>query len=107
MCADCGLDFGVICRVPIRYSFIIPPHNAPRLLERPLAGIIAARGSSHGLEVILVDNNSRGRAVFDLHTRYADRREIFLVSQPRLWHPFALSRARNASLLARGLARPT
>jgi glycosyltransferase involved in cell wall biosynthesis len=90
--------------MPIRYSVIIPCHNAPRLLERTLAGIIAAaRRSSHRLEVILVDNNSHGLTVFDLHTRYADQLEIFLVSQPRLRHPFALSRARNAGLrLARG-----
>jgi glycosyltransferase involved in cell wall biosynthesis len=88
----------------IRYSVIIPCHNAPRLLERTLAGLIAAaRRSAHRLEVILVDNNSRGHAVFDIHTRYADQLEIFLISQPRLRHPFALSRARNAGLrCARG-----
>lgn len=90
--------------MPIRYSVIIPCHNAPRLLERTLAGLVAAaRRSSHRLEVILVDNNSRGRTVFDLHAQYADKLEIFLISQPRLQHPFALSRARNAGLrLARG-----
>src|SRR5262249_7847510 len=88
----------------IRYSVIIPCHNAPRLLERTLAGLVgAARRSPHRLEAILVDNNSRGSTVVDIHTRYADQLEIFLISQPRLRHPFALSRARNAGLrLARG-----
>jgi len=90
--------------MPIRYSVIIPCHNAPRLLERTLAGLVgAARRSSRRLEVILVDNNSRGSTVFDIHNRYADQLEVSLISQPRLRHPFALSRARNAGLrLARG-----
>lgn len=82
----------------VSFSVIITCHERAPELERVLAGLCAQRGSSHAVEVLLVDNNSEHASLEGLHRRYRDRLDVHLLLQPRLPHPFALSRARNLGL---------
>jgi glycosyltransferase involved in cell wall biosynthesis len=82
----------------VTFSVIITCYERASELERVLAGLCAQRGSSHAIEVLLVDNNSEHASLEGLHRRYRDRLDVHLLLQPRLPHPFALSRARNLGL---------
>jgi glycosyltransferase involved in cell wall biosynthesis len=50
------------------------------------------------IEVLLVDNNSDTDSIEQVHRDFRDLLTITLVQQPRLGHPFALSRAHNTAL---------
>lgn len=81
-----------------RLSFIIPCYNGARLLENVLAGIVGQSAGTADVEVLLVDNNSDTDSIEQVYRDFRDLLTITLVQQPRLNHPFALSRARNTAL---------
>jgi glycosyltransferase involved in cell wall biosynthesis len=81
----------------------IPTHNEARALARTLAALVAQRGGSADLEVIVVDNLSDDPLVGEVVARYSKLLELTLVAQSDLEHPYALCRARNIALArARG-----
>lgn len=79
------------------FSFVIPCHNNVALLRKALAGLAANTGRI-AFEVILVDNNSFADDIDEAYRDYVQRLELYLVRQPRLAHPMAVSRARNLGL---------
>ncbi|MGH8932056.1 MAG: glycosyltransferase family 2 protein [Egibacteraceae bacterium] len=82
----------------MRLSIIIPCRNGARLLENVLAGIVTQDIATTDVEVILVDNNSDTDSIERVYRDFRDLLTLTLIQQPRLAHPFALSRARNTAL---------
>lgn len=81
-----------------RLSIVIPCCNGARLLENVLAGIVAQDIETDDVEVVLVDNNSDVDSIEEVYRSFRDLLTVTLIQQPRLAHPFALSRARNTAL---------
>ncbi|MGH3548604.1 MAG: glycosyltransferase [Pseudonocardiaceae bacterium] len=81
-----------------RLSIIIPCRNGARLLENVLAGIVAQDIETIDVEIILVDNNSDTDSIERVYRDFRELLTVTLIQQPRLAHPFALSRARNTAL---------
>ncbi len=81
-----------------RLSIVIPCRNGAALLENVLAGIVKQDIGADGVEVLLVDNNSDTDSIEQVCRNFRDLLTLMLIQQPRLAHPFALSRARNTAL---------
>lgn len=81
-----------------RLSIVIPCWNSAVLLENVLAGIVAQDVETGGVEILLVDNNSDTDSIEQVYRDFRDLLTLTLIQQPRLAHPFALSRARNTAL---------
>jgi glycosyltransferase involved in cell wall biosynthesis len=79
-------------------SIIIPCRNDAKLLENVLAGIVAQDIETTDVEILLVDNNSDTDSIEEVYRCFRDLLTLTLIQQPRLPHPFALSRARNTAL---------
>ncbi|WP_031485009.1 glycosyltransferase family 2 protein [Maridesulfovibrio frigidus] len=79
------------------FSFVIPCHNNIELLKKTLAGLSMNTGVVP-FEVILVDNNSFDEDIDKAYTKYIDFLDLYLLRQPKLPHPMAVSRARNLGL---------
>jgi len=79
------------------FSFVIPCHNNVELLKKTLAGLSVNTGFMP-FEVILVDNNSFDENIDKAYAEYVDHLNLYLLRQPRLPHPMAVSRARNLGL---------
>lgn len=81
-----------------RLSIVIPCCNGARLLENVLAGIVVQDVETTDVEILLVDNNSDTDSIEQVYRGFRDLLMLTLIQQPRLPHPFALSRARNTAL---------
>ncbi len=76
-----------------RLSIVIPCRNEGRLLENVLAGIVMQDIETSDVEILLIDNNSDIDSIEQVYRSFRDLLTLTMIQQPRLAHPFALSRA--------------